>query len=1053
MSNPQENTTAATEPAKAPTTLGGPAKTTLGGGATTLGGAPAKPSTTLGGATTLGGGPKASATTLGGAPAKTATTLGGAAPTTTLGGAPKAATTLGGGSTLGGAPKQATTLGGSTLGGAPKQATTLGGGSTLGAKPAATTLGGGGATTLGGTTAAASSEKEKEESDTTPSVSAAAGEEGDSDDDGVATSSSAAAKKKKKKKPAKKAGDDASTATAGAKKAATGPSKLGALAEKLRREKEERERLEREEEERIKAEEEAEKRREEEAKEQAVRDAAELEKRRVRDRAIAEERKRQEAIDKRAELLAKFAGAKVAGLSSPSTSPAVSSDAVGADGAPSATATAAVPGSKKKSAKERKAMAEEAKARAEAAREAAAAAAAEAAKPAVKDSWDDSSDDEEDGEANGDAAASSSANGGDDAASDASSTTTLSTATSGSSASSKQAEGPALRSPICCVLGHVDTGKTKLLDKMRNTNVQDGEVGGITQQIGATYFPMETIKAFTADLNEKHNLQFKVPGLLIMDTPGHASFTNLRTRGSSLCDIAVLVVDIMHGLEPMTIESINLLRMRNTPFVVALNKVDRLFEWRAFKNKNIGYSLKHQAAHVLREYQQRVNEVIAQFAEQNLNADLYYNLKNMKDFSRQVSLVPTSAHTGEGIPDLLSLIVQLTQRLMGDRLILKSELQCSVLEVKHLEGHGTTIDVILAAGTLKEGDRIVLCGLQGPIDTTIRALLTPPPLRELRIKDKYTHHKEIHAAQGLKISAQGLDKALAGSQLFVVHSDEEAEALREVVMKPLALLREKIPKSSKGVYVQASTLGSLEALLDFLTTVCNIPIAEFGVGPIFARDVKMASVMLERAPDYACILAFDVTIAPEARELAASLKVRIFEADIIYHLEKQFKDHMDALAEAKRSKAKADAIFPCLLTIKSDAIFHTRDPITVGVNVKAGVIRVGTPISVWSTSQNEWLDLGRIASAERDHKPVEEVKTGDDAAISIVAADGAQKYLYGRHFTHTDELASRITRTSLEALKEHYTDFCKQPSNFKLLKRLKTAFIDTEQLAVPSSSS
>jgi translation initiation factor 5B len=952
-----------------------------------------------------------------------------------------------GGSTLGGAPKAATTLGGgSTLGGAPKQATTLGGGSTLGAKP--TTLGGAASSAAPAAAAATSSTDGSKDNDTTPTVGEdAAG--GDSDDEeGGATTSSAASKKKKKKKPAKKTAtaDDGATAAAGAKKA-SGPSKLGALAEKLRREKEERERLEREEEERIKREEEEEKRREEEAKIAAVKAAEDLEIRRVRDRAAAEERKRQEAIEKRAELLAKFSGAKVVGLGSkPTSGTSTPASTESPDGAIATGSNAAATG-KKKSAKERKAMAEEAKAKAEAAKEAAAAAAAEAAKPAVKDSWDDSSDDEDE-EAAGDGANGSDAAGAlkdDDAAS---SDSTLSTATGSSSSSNS---GPALRSPICCVLGHVDTGKTKLLDKMRNTNVQDGEVGGITQQIGATYFPMETIKAFTADLNEKHNLQFKVPGLLVMDTPGHASFTNLRTRGSSLCDIAVLVVDIMHGLEPMTIESINLLRMRNTPFVVALNKVDRLFEWRSFKNKNIGYSLKHQAAHVIREYQQRVNEVIAQFAEQNLNADLYYNLKNMKDFSRQVSLVPTSAITGEGIPDLLSLIVQLTQRLMGDRLILKNELQCTVLEVKHLEGHGTTIDVILAAGTLKEGDRIVLCGLQGPIDTTIRALLTPPPLRELRIKDKYTHHKEIHAAQGLKISAQGLDKALAGSQLFVVHSDEEAESLREVVMKPLAQLREKIPKSSKGVYVQASTLGSLEALLDFLTTVCNIPIAEFGVGPIHARDVKLASVMLERAPDYACILAFDVNIAPEARELAAAMKVRIFEADIIYHLEKQFKDHMDALAEAKRSKAKADAIFPCLLSIKQDAIFHTRDPITLGVAVKGGVIRVGTPISV--ATANGWIDLGRIVSAERDHKPVEEVKTGDEAAISIVAADGAQKYLYGRHFTHTDELVSRITRTSLEALKEHYTEFCKQPANFKLLKRLKTAFIDSEQLAVPSSSS
>ncbi len=412
---------------------------------------------------------------------------------------------------------------------------------------------------------------------------------------------------------------------------------------------------------------------------------------------------------------------------------------------------------------------------------------------------------------------------------------------------------PELRSPICCVLGHVDTGKTKLLDKIRRTNYQEGEAGGITQQIGATYFPIEVLRERTKLLAEKIALDIKIPGLLVIDTPGHESFNNLRTRGSSLCDIAVLVVDIMHGLEPQTIESIGLLKRRKCPFVVALNKIDRLYNWVPHPNAPIQSTLRDQVHDVKVEFEQRVQQTITAFAEQGLNAALYY--KN-PDARKYVSLVPTSAHTGEGIPDLLSLLTQLTQRMMKSQLSLSDKLQCTVLEVKPTEGHGTTVDVVLSDGELHEGDTIVLCGMNGPIVTNIRALLTPQPLKELRIKGQYVHHKTLRAAQGVKIAAHDLETAVAGSQLLVKGPEDDIDELKKRVMGDFAAVIDKyVDKGGLGVYVQASSLGSLEALLDFLKT-SHIPVAAINLGNIHKKDVMKAGVMLERAPEFAVCVFF-----------------------------------------------------------------------------------------------------------------------------------------------------------------------------------------------------
>ncbi|EFH66892.1 hypothetical protein ARALYDRAFT_890040 [Arabidopsis lyrata subsp. lyrata] len=399
-----------------------------------------------------------------------------------------------------------------------------------------------------------------------------------------------------------------------------------------------------------------------------------------------------------------------------------------------------------------------------------------------------------------------------------------------------------LRSPICCIMGHVDSGKTKLLDCIRGTNVQEGEAGVITQQISATYFPAENIRERTKEL--RAGAKLKLSGLLVIDTPGHESFTNLWSRGSNLCDFSIPVVDIMCGLEPQTLESLNLLRRRNVKFVVALNKVRLLvillacvwysllslmygikppnFRWIRYvggkksKNAPLLKTMKQQSRDVVNEFNMRVDHVKTQFQEQGINCMLYYKNKEMEE---TICIVPTSAirsqiFFGEGIPDPLMLLVLWAQKTMVEKLTYVDKVQCTVLEVKVIESHGITVDVVLLNGVLREADQIVVCGSQGPIVTTIRSLLTPYPMNETRVKGTYMAHREVKAAQGIKIAAPGLEHAIAGTTLHVIGPNEDMEEAKKNAMEDIESVMNRIDKSGEGV--------NIPNLYQFLTSSPNV---------------------------------------------------------------------------------------------------------------------------------------------------------------------------------------------------------------------------------------
>lgn len=550
---------------------------------------------------------------------------------------------------------------------------------------------------------------------------------------------------------------------------------------------------------------------------------------------------------------------------------------------------------------------------------------------------------------------------------------------------------PHLKSPICCVLGHVDTGKTKLLDKLRESNVQEKEAGGITQQIGATFFPAEEL---VRKCGKSPN---GLPGILIIDTPGHESFTNLRSRGSSICNLAILVVDIVHGLEQQTLESIELLKSRKTPFVVALNKVDRIYGWTPLEYSPWKETYERQAQGTKDEFLSLLRYTITKFAEIGYNASLFSENPNDKKY---ISLVPTSAISGEGIPDLVGLILELSGKYL--KMDIKEEVECTILEVKNTEGFGVTLDVILSNGVLKAGDRIGFCGSDGPIFTTIRTLLVPR-----RKASGMTTVMSVRASQGVKIYAQDADKAIAGSRVFLVQDNEDDVRKRLVDDTTLDL-------DPEGVHVVASTLGSLEALLSFLKK-SGVPVSRVSIGQLRKKDLVIAQA--SRRKEYGALLVFDTTLEKDTKDLALKMGLKILEAKIIYHLLDQYKAFLEDIRTKEKDSYSSQAIFPVQLSLVPNCIFTKRSPLVLGVSVDSGTLKIGTPLCIFR--DGEMVSMGTVTSIENNKKNVPKALKNQKVAIRV---EHDPPRMYGRHFSDDSTFYSILTRKSLDALKQAFRD-------------------------------
>jgi len=558
-----------------------------------------------------------------------------------------------------------------------------------------------------------------------------------------------------------------------------------------------------------------------------------------------------------------------------------------------------------------------------------------------------------------------------------------------------------IRQPIIVVLGHVDHGKTTLLDRIRGTTVAAREPGAISQHIGASFVPRDVLQKVCGGLLQRFKFVVEIPGLLFIDTPGHAAFSNLRRRGGSVADIAILVIDLLQGIQPQTIESINILKARRTPFVVAANKLDMISGWRPQPNQPFLESLKKQDQQTLTNLDEKVYNVVGSLSVEGFNAERF---DRVKDFTKTVAIVPVSAKNGEGLPDLLTVLAGLAQQFLKPQLILSTDAaKGTILEIQEEVGLGVSVNAIIYNGILKDNATVIMGGRTKPILTKIRALLLPKPLDEIRDpREKFNQVSEVSAAAGVKIVAPGLEEAVPGGPIYALPEGASPDQLIAKVREEVENV--KIASDRLGVVVKADTLGALEAIVTELHKL-GVPIRIGDVGDVSRRDILEAEAVKTHEPTLGVVLSFNVKILPDAYDEGMRGGVKIFKDNIIYHLIEDYTTWAKSEREAKARKALEALVLPGKIKLLRGCVFRRCDPAVFGVEVVAGRIKPHYPLV-----RTDAVAVGKISQIQDKGQNVAEATRGMQVAISM------KEPTVGRQIREEDTLYVEVPEKHVELL-------------------------------------
>ena len=559
------------------------------------------------------------------------------------------------------------------------------------------------------------------------------------------------------------------------------------------------------------------------------------------------------------------------------------------------------------------------------------------------------------------------------------------------------------RQPIVVVLGHIDSGKTSLLDKIRGTAVQSREAGGITQHIGASFFPIETLEQLCGNLLQKVGGKIDIPGILVIDTPGHAVFTNLRNRGGSASDISILVIDAMKGLEVQTRESLDILRKRKVPFLIALNKLDTVPGWRS--SSSLTSSLKQLDETTQDNLDGRIYNVVGELSRYGIQSEAFYRLQNPQ---KQVAIVPVSAKTGEGIPELISLLIGLTQSYLKQKLTVSNETRGIVLEVTEEPGLGDTANIILTDGVLNKYDEIAVAKKDGVVTTKIKAIFMPKPLDEMRDpRDKFTPVDRVVAASGVKISTSDLDGVLGGSPIIGI-TDSNIDSVKNEIESEIKSIF--VETDSVGIIVKADTLGSLEAVVDTLKEN-DISISTADTGMVSRKDVVKAQVITETDKYLGSILAFGVKVLDDAKDEANKNGIRIFSQPVLYDLVDEYRDWVTSDKENMQRTELDLIMMPCKFQLIKGMVFRRNGPAVCGVEILVGSLKQKS-IIINSTGK----EVGVIKQIEDNGENIKQAAKGSEVAVSM------NEPVIGRTIREGEILYSLPNDIGVRLLKERYHD-------------------------------